>query len=107
MNFVLKNCPCCGSKAEIVRGETFGVQRRSVRCTECRLESQKIFVDKPLITVKSYPHPDESTRYTDYEATRITVDLWNKRVDLKDAPVRAEVKAEVFDKIFENEPLDE
>lgn len=97
----ISSCPCCAGAAEIVKGETFGVQWRSVRCTECGLESQKIYVDKPAITVKSYPHADESTRYTEEEATQITVDLWNRRVDLKDAPVRAQFAAEIFDKIFD------
>ena len=101
MNNELEKCPCCGSAAEIVRGETFGVRRRSVRCTECGLETQKVFVDKPAITIKSYPHVDESTRYTEQEATRITVELWNRRVDLQSAPIRAEIATEIFDKIYD------
>ena len=99
--FELKPCPCCGGAAEIVRGETFGVRRRSVRCTECGLETQKVFVDKPAITSKSYPHVDESTRYTEQEATQITVELWNRRVDLQSAPSCAGVATEIFDKIYD------
>ena len=101
MKFEIEKCPCCGGAAEIVRGETFGIRRRSVRCTKCGLETQKVFVDKPAITSKSYPHVDESTRYTEQEATRITVDLWNRRVDLQSAPSCAGVATEIFDKIYD------
>lgn len=97
----IASCPCCAGAAEIVKGETFGVQWRSVRCTECGLESQRIYVDKPALTVESYPHLDESTRYTEEEATQITVDLWNRRVDLKDEPISSNVVAEIFGKIFD------
>ena len=98
MKFEIEKCPCCGGKAEIVRGETFGVRRSSVRCTECGLESRKIFVDKPVLTTKGL---DESTRYSESEATRMAVDLWNRRVDLQSAPSCAGVATEIFDKIYD------
>ncbi len=101
--YEIATCPCCGGAAELVRGEAFGVRQRYVRCTECGLSSQKIYVDKPALTAKSYPHPDESTRYTEEEATRITVELWNSRVNLKDDAVSSKVVAEIFGKIFDVE----
>jgi hypothetical protein len=99
--YEIASCPCCGGAAELVRGEAFGVRQRYVRCAECGLSSQKIYVDKPALTAKSYPHPDESTRYTEEEATRITVELWNRRVDLQSAPSCAGVATEIFDKIYD------
>ena len=102
----ISSCPCCGGAAELVRGETFGVRQRYVRCTKCGLSSQRIYVDKPALTADSYPHLDESKRYTEEEATRITVELWNSRVDLKDEPISSNVVAEIFGKIFDVAPED-
>ena len=96
--YEIASCPCCGGAAELVRGEAFGVRQRYVRCTECGLESRKIFVDKPVLTTKGL---DESTRYSESEATRIAVDLWNRRVDLQSAPSCAGVATEIFDKIYD------
>ena len=77
----LKSCPFCGGEAEAKEGHVYMERAMRVRCTNGCVATKPFLIDHPAYTQRTFPHLDESTRYTAEQARQKAVDLWNRRAD--------------------------
>lgn len=70
-NIKLRDCPCCGHKAEICKFTDFisGDVTVYIQCTNCILRTKEV-----LISI------DISDRWPSYDPIKILVKSWNQRV---------------------------
>lgn len=75
-NQELLSCPFCGGKAELKPVRVYSNDGWRVVCTGCKVRTLPVLVDWPSLRQGGL---DETTRYTDEEARRLSVRTWNRR----------------------------
>jgi Lar family restriction alleviation protein len=73
----LKPCPFCGGEAEVINTMFYKDKGRRVKCKKCFAVCTFFLIDHPRLTPNGL---DESTRYTEEQATQKAVEAWNRRV---------------------------
>lgn len=73
---LIRNCPFCNGKAEVIDTHVYLDKAVRIGCTECHCVTKKILIDHPNI---SFEGTDETTRYTREQAIQKAIDLWNRR----------------------------
>ena len=71
-------CPFCGGVAEIIENRIYLDTAIRVRCTNCKVVTKPVLINKPRATADGV---DETTRYSRQQATVKSINLWNRRAN--------------------------
>lgn len=69
----LKRCPFCSGKAEIIQEETWAHKTYRIRCSRCKITTQRHWSDTGIYTNKGFKKVSKN------DCINIAILQWNKR----------------------------
>lgn len=84
MQSKLKPCPFCGGKAELRTASAYKTDFWVVKCSVCKAQTCRIYLDEPTFIPKYLAKPKEKISYTNKQAQEIAINLWNARKEPED-----------------------